>query len=77
MEDIDNLISPLFSEDESAKKQKKISNILVKLSTKDLKIKNVSKSPKYAVWVLRKDDTQKLPDFSRPNISRVTHFVFR
>jgi hypothetical protein len=35
------------------KRQKKISNILVKMSSKDLKIKNISRSPKYPVWVLR------------------------
>ena len=59
-EEIESLIMPTLSLDEPiVKRQKKISNILVKLSTKDLKIKNIAKSPKYAVWVLRKDDIQK------------------
>ena len=56
-EDIENLIMPTLSLDEPiAKRQKKISNILVELSSKDLKIKNISNSPKYAVWAMRKDD---------------------
>jgi ATP-dependent DNA helicase RecG len=56
-EDIEGLIMPTLSLDEPIeKRQRKISNILVKLSSKDLKIKNISKSPKYAVWILRKDD---------------------
>ena len=55
-EEIENLIMPTLSLDEPIeKRQKKISNILVKLSSKDLKIKNISKSPKYAIWVLRED----------------------
>jgi ATP-dependent DNA helicase RecG len=59
-DEIEGLIMPTLSFDEPIeKRQKKISNILLKLSSKDLKIKNISKSPKYAVWVLRKDDDQK------------------
>ena len=59
-EDIEGLIMPTLSLDEPVeKRQKKISNILLKLSSKDLKIKNISKSPKYAVWVLRKDNDEK------------------
>ncbi|MDR2409927.1 MAG: hypothetical protein LBE13_17700 [Bacteroidales bacterium] len=37
------------------KKQKKISNILVKMFSNDLLIRNVSRSPKYPVWELRKE----------------------
>jgi ATP-dependent DNA helicase RecG len=57
-EDIEKLIMPtLASDDPIEKRRKKISNILSELSTKELIIKNISKSPKYAVWILRKDDT--------------------
>jgi len=56
-EDIEGLIMPTLSHDEPIeRRQKKISNILVELSSKDLKIKKISKSPKYPVWVLRKDE---------------------
>jgi len=55
-EDIDNLISPLLFEDEPAKKQKKISNIISKLAYTDKKIKNTSQSVKYPVWELLNSD---------------------
>ena len=55
-EDIDNLISPLLFEDEPAKKQKRISNIISKLAYTDKKIKNTSQSVKYPVWELLNSD---------------------
>jgi ATP-dependent DNA helicase RecG len=56
-EDIEKLIMPTLPFDMPMdKKQKKISNILVKMSSKDLLIKNISRSPKYPVWELRKDN---------------------
>ena len=55
-EDIDNLISPLLPENESTKKQKKISNIISKLAYTDKKIKNTSQSVKYPVWELLNSD---------------------
>ena len=59
-EDIEGLIMPTLSFDEPIeKRQKKISNILVELSSKDMKIKKISKSPKYPVWVLRNEDDYK------------------
>jgi len=54
-EDIENLIMPLLPADLPVeKRQKKISNVLVELSTKDKKIKNVSSSIKYSVWELNR-----------------------
>ena len=51
--EIENLIMPTLSpEIPLAKRQKKISNILLKLSTADGKIKNISSSVKYSVWEL-------------------------
>jgi ATP-dependent DNA helicase RecG len=59
-EEIEGLIMPTLSLDEPIeKRQKKISNILVRLSSKDLKIRNISSASKFAVWVLRKGDEQK------------------
>jgi ATP-dependent DNA helicase RecG len=56
-EDIEKLIMPTLPFDMPVdKKQKKISNILVKMSSKDLLIKNISHSPKYPVWELRRDN---------------------
>jgi ATP-dependent DNA helicase RecG len=55
-EDIETLIMPALPYDMPMnKKQKKISNILVKMSSNDLLIRNVSRSPKYPVWELRKE----------------------
>ena len=52
-EDIVNLIMPTLSPDISIeKRQKKISNIIVEISTKDKKIVNISKSIKSPVWTL-------------------------
>ncbi|MDR3137396.1 MAG: putative DNA binding domain-containing protein [Tannerellaceae bacterium] len=52
-EDINNLIIPLFIEDDPIeKKQKKVSNILSKLAYADKKIENISKSVRYPVWKL-------------------------
>ena len=54
-EDIANLIMPTLSPDIPVeKRQKKISNIIVELSTKDRKIINISKSIKSPLWVLSK-----------------------
>ena len=54
-EDIENLIMPLLPLDlPFEKRQKKISNVLVELSSKDKKIKNVSPSIKYSVWELNR-----------------------
>jgi ATP-dependent DNA helicase RecG len=54
-EDIEKLIMPLLPADLPVeKRQKKISNVLVELSTKDKKIKNVSSSIKYSVWELNR-----------------------
>jgi ATP-dependent DNA helicase RecG len=52
-DDIANLIMPTMSPDEPMeKRQKKISNIIVEISTKDKKIVNISKSIKSPVWTL-------------------------
>ncbi|MDR2058256.1 MAG: putative DNA binding domain-containing protein [Dysgonamonadaceae bacterium] len=52
-EDIVKLIMPTLSPDVPVeKRQKKISNIIVELSTKDKKIVNISKSIKSPVWAL-------------------------
>jgi len=54
-EDIEKLIMPLLPKDLSLeKRQKKISNMLVELSTKDKKINNVSSSIKYPIWELNR-----------------------
>ena len=54
-EDIANLIMPTLSPDIPVeKRQKKISNIIVELSTKDRKIINISKSIKSPLWALSK-----------------------
>jgi ATP-dependent DNA helicase RecG len=55
-EEIEKLIMPLLPQDLPVKKrQKKISNILVELSSKDKKIKNISQSIKFSVWQLNID----------------------
>ena len=55
-EDIETLIMPTLPYDMPMdKKQKKISNILVKMSSNDLLIRNLSRSPKYPVWKLREE----------------------
>jgi ATP-dependent DNA helicase RecG len=55
-EEIEALIMPTLPSDMPMnKKQKKISNILVKMSSNDLLIRNISRSPKYPVWELRKE----------------------
>jgi len=55
-EEIEKLLMPLLPQDlPLAKRQKKISNALVELSSKDKQIKNVSQSIKYSVWELIKD----------------------
>jgi ATP-dependent DNA helicase RecG len=55
-EEIEKLLMPLLPQDlPIAKRQKKISNVLVELSSKDKKIKNISQSIKYSVWELCKD----------------------
>jgi len=47
---------PLLSQDlPLAKRQKKISNILVDLSSRDRQIRNISQSIKFSVWELIKD----------------------
>jgi ATP-dependent DNA helicase RecG len=52
-DDIVDLIMPTLSPDiPIEKRQKKISNILVEMSSKDKKIKNISKSIKSPVWTL-------------------------
>jgi hypothetical protein len=52
-DDIVNLIMPTLSPDiPIEKRQKKISNIIVEISTKDKKIVNISKSIKSPVWTL-------------------------
>jgi ATP-dependent DNA helicase RecG len=52
-DDIVNLIMPTLSPDiPMEKRQKKISNIIVEISTKDRKIVNISKSIKSPVWAL-------------------------
>jgi ATP-dependent DNA helicase RecG len=52
-EDINNLIIPLFPENESLdKKQKRVSNMISKLAYTDKKIENISQSIKYPVWKL-------------------------
>jgi ATP-dependent DNA helicase RecG len=52
-EDIVKVIMPTLSPDVPVeKRQKKISNIIVELSTKDKKIVNISKSIKSPVWAL-------------------------
>jgi ATP-dependent DNA helicase RecG len=55
--EVENLIMPTLSpEIPLAKRQKKISNILLKLSTTDGKINNISSSVKYSVWELVGND---------------------
>jgi len=55
-EEIEKLLMPFLPQNLSlTKRQKKISNVLVELSTKDKKIKNISQSIKYSVWKLNKD----------------------
>jgi ATP-dependent DNA helicase RecG len=55
-EDIVNLIMPTLSPDMPIeKRQKKISNIIVEISTKDKRIVNISKSIKLPVWALVED----------------------
>jgi len=55
-DDIVNMIMPTLSPDEPIeKRQKKISNIIVEISTKDKKIVNISKSIKSPVWTLVKN----------------------
>jgi ATP-dependent DNA helicase RecG len=52
-EEIENLILPTLPFDlPMEKKQKKVSNITVKLANEDGKIKNISSSTKSSVWVL-------------------------
>ncbi|MDR0368609.1 MAG: putative DNA binding domain-containing protein [Bacteroidales bacterium] len=52
-EDINNLIIPLLSENETdEKKQKRIANIISKLAYTDKKIENISKSVRYPIWKL-------------------------
>jgi len=52
-EDINNLIIPLLSENETEdKKQKRVANIISKLAYTDKQIENVSKSVRYPVWKL-------------------------
>jgi hypothetical protein len=52
-EDIVNMILPTLSPDEPMeKRQKKIANIVTKLSTQEKLIKNSSNTDKYPVWVL-------------------------
>ena len=55
-DDIVNLIMPTLSPDVPIeKRQKKISNIIVEISTKDKQIVNISKSIKSPVWALVED----------------------
>jgi ATP-dependent DNA helicase RecG len=55
--EVENLIMPTLSpEIPLVKRQKKISNILLKLSTTDGKINNISSSVKYSVWELVSND---------------------
>jgi len=57
-EEIETLIMPTLPFDmPTDKKQKKISNILVKMSSKDFIIKNISLSPKYPIWKLREENS--------------------
>ncbi|GAB6013630.1 ATP-binding protein, partial [Viscerimonas tarda] len=52
-EEIEKLIMPFLPQDLPVeKKQKKISNVLVGLSSKDKKIRNISQSIKFSVWEL-------------------------
>ncbi|GHT20071.1 hypothetical protein FACS189429_8180 [Bacteroidia bacterium] len=52
-EEIEKLIMPFLPQDLPVeKKQKKISNVLVELSSKDKKIRNISQSIKFSVWEL-------------------------
>jgi len=54
-EEIENMIMPTLSPDiPIEKRQKKISNIIVEISTKDKKIVNISKSIKSPIWTLVK-----------------------
>jgi ATP-dependent DNA helicase RecG len=58
-DDIENLIMPNLSPDiPLIKRKKKISNVLLKLSTKEEKIKNVSSSIKYPVWILINEEDE-------------------
>jgi len=55
-EDIVNLIMPTLSPDEPIeKRQKKIANLITKLSTKEKIIKNSSETDKYPVWKISID----------------------
>ncbi|GHU60504.1 hypothetical protein FACS1894121_0700 [Bacteroidia bacterium] len=52
-DEVENLIMPLLPQDlPIEKRQKKISNILVELSSKEQKIQNISPSIKFSVWKL-------------------------
>ncbi|MDR3340177.1 MAG: transcriptional regulator [Candidatus Symbiothrix sp.] len=54
-EDVESLIMPTLSTEEPMeKRQKKISNILVEMSSKDKIIRNISQSVKFSVWELIK-----------------------
>jgi ATP-dependent DNA helicase RecG len=56
-EDINNLIIPLLSENETdEKKQKRVANIISKLAYTDKKIENISKSVRYPVWKLSNNE---------------------
>ena len=55
-EEIEKLIMPFLPQDLPVeKRQKKISNVLVELSSKDKKIKNISQSIKFSIWQLNTD----------------------
>jgi ATP-dependent DNA helicase RecG len=55
-EEIESLIMPTLPYNLTMeKKQKKISNILVELSSKDKKIRNISQSVKFSVWELNEN----------------------
>jgi ATP-dependent DNA helicase RecG len=55
-EEIEKLIMPFLPQNLPVeKRQKKISNVLVELSSKDKKIKNISQSVKFSVWQLNTD----------------------
>jgi len=55
-EEIEKLLMPLLPQDlPLAKRQKKISNALVELSSRDKQIRNISQSIKYSIWELIKD----------------------
>ena len=55
-EEIEKLLMPLLPQDlPLAKRQKKISNVLVDLSSRDRQIRNISQSIKFSVWELIKN----------------------